>query len=640
MTTRPSVAKPPPLPASPTAPSAPSPRTPSLLTRSFSGFNSPSLSNPSAFRADDEIYIYHLSSTSLTLGLGGENVPRSSIKFDEELQQRPYDFDQHSRAKHGYFKSRRKVPKAEREGGVEEWGRERELYSPDLRGLDLGLVGDTLERAIRQANVQDIFVLDEQGRKRQGYVVVSSALPQPLLQVVLQKMFQLYPQPTTLTLVSESVMCAVAAGLRSALVVDIGWHETTVSAISEYREVRVERSQCAGKRLSWEMAMLLQTQLRDEDKQLGVTQNDVEEVLHRMAWCRKSATVRTDEDNLNETKADITLPSLSPTTALPIPFQDLSAPAESALFTTQSVPNPPPTDRAPLTPPPDDNLTPLPLVLYNTLLHLPPDIRGQLYSRITFTGGCSNVPGLKPRILTDLASLIRIKGWSPVANFGRTNEKWRGIKVEVEGLDHPSSAAPSDDTTQGKPSSPSPPDSPASAASASTTVIAAAQSHQTPFEAPSLPPSAQEPSVDPILSKLQNLPLTSTALTTHTPREKITLRAIKNLGPWAGASLLSGLRVKGAVEIERDQFLKRGLAGLEDEKRRGRDDRLSMRPGSPVKRVSGVSPEKRRSGVSPEKRRSSMSPVKRKSGVSPEKKGRMSTVGVKEREGTGLGVWG
>ena len=39
------------------------------------------------------------------------------------------------------------------------------------------------------------------------------------------------------------------------------------------------------------------------------------------------------------------------------------------------------------------------------------------------------------------------------------------------------------------------------------------------------------------------------------------LREIESLGAWAGASLVTSLKVRGLVEIDREKFLQHGLAG-------------------------------------------------------------------------------
>ena len=51
------------------------------------------------------------------------------------------------------------------------------------------------------------------------------------------------------SLVSTATMAAVGAGVRSALVVDMGWEETVITSVYEYRELRTTRTTRAGKML-------------------------------------------------------------------------------------------------------------------------------------------------------------------------------------------------------------------------------------------------------------------------------------------------------------------------------------------------------------------------------------------------------
>lgn len=459
------------------------------------------------------------------------------------------------------------MPGPEEDGGVEKWGKEHELFTPDIRNLNLGLVGDMLARAIRQAHVEDLLIQDDT-RKRSLYLVVSSALPQPLLETVLDQCFRLYPSPTSISLIPDSVATLIASGLRSALIIDIDWHETTVTAVYEYREVRIEGSQRAGKRLSWSTAQMLQQHLPDTEQEHGISFEDAEEVIHRLAWCSPHLPTNSEPDNNDDTKPmTIPLPSLPPSSPLTIPFSTLSQPVESTFFPQ------PPHD--------DDHLLPLPLLIYTTLLHLPPDIRAPLLTRMIFKGPSTRIPGLKSRALAHLSHLLRIRGWDKIHNYGSALRQSRGINVEI------ATAAPTPPPQQARESTSPMPSSPATPSDTPTT----------------LPPAHQrEPEPDRILAQLQKR--SQTDLTTHTPRDKIVLRAIKSAGPWAGASLLSGFRVRGVVEIERETFLAHGLAGVENGMRRSREQgavagaerALPVRTGSPEKRtVSGrpSSPEKK-----------------------------------------------
>lgn len=118
-----------------TNPAAPtSPHTP--LRTISSAFGS-----PSAVRAEEEHVIIELGSRYLRAGIAGDALPKAVLDFGPDSQRRAGDYRKWSV---GYDKAWR--------GRIreEEWGESYELWRPDLRGLDLGLVADKLERAVRE----------------------------------------------------------------------------------------------------------------------------------------------------------------------------------------------------------------------------------------------------------------------------------------------------------------------------------------------------------------------------------------------------------------------------------------------------------------------------------------------------------
>src|ERR1700731_1899452 len=132
-------------------------------------------------------------------------------------------------------------------------------------------------------------------------LVLPSTLPLPLLSTILDTIFNNF-QPPTISLLSAPVLTTVAAGLRAALVVDIGWAETVITGIYEYREVLCHRSIRASKLLSKEMLKFLGKAVLSVTKQTPDPSTDMdekgyrkiirfeecEEVIARMAWCRPS----------------------------------------------------------------------------------------------------------------------------------------------------------------------------------------------------------------------------------------------------------------------------------------------------------------------------------------------------------------
>lgn len=115
--------------------SSANPRTPIRSIPSIpSQFNS-----PSSLRAEDEVLIIEFGARRLRAGFAGDAVPKALVSFSPAQTRRVGDL----RAwEVGYVDDWSRGPK---------WGEEHELWRNDVRGLDLGLVGDRMERGLREA---------------------------------------------------------------------------------------------------------------------------------------------------------------------------------------------------------------------------------------------------------------------------------------------------------------------------------------------------------------------------------------------------------------------------------------------------------------------------------------------------------
>lgn len=246
---------------------------------------------------------------------------------------------------------------------------------------------------------------------------------------------------------------------------------------------------------------------------------EVEEIMVRMIWCRKMDNHSQSTESTDEA-SEITIPLNSrPPANLKLPFSKLADPAESIFFPRDAH-----TDHY------DDHELPLPILIYRSLLALPIDVRHTCLRRIVFAGGGANIPGLKNRLLAEVTHLIERRGWDPVDNYGHATHVNRCHQVkpiDTEPQIHNPTSASNKDIN----------------------------------EESTAPAHLQPPLPDPILAAIQRpKPHTPTGEPTqHPPR----LRSVATLGAWAGASLISGLHVKGLVEIEREGFLQFGLNGLE-----------------------------------------------------------------------------
>jgi Actin len=468
-----------------------SPHTPITRSISTSLYGSPA----GAFRVDDEnLVIFEIGSRLLRAGFAGENSPRHILSYSPDQQRRVGDYRQYAP---DYDSRRRRRKKGE------NWTYEYELWRPDVRDQDLNLLGDRLERLIRDIETTQLML---DARPRKVALVVSSQLPRPLLEIAISSLFSVLQCPTV-TLLPSNTMSIVAAGLRSALVIEIGWSETSVSAIFEYREVSQKSSIRASKMLLQEYRKL------DALEKTDITVEEAEDILMRIGWCRERVS---DTTSISDTPVPISLGS----TAFQIQLSELADPPE-VLFTVDS-------NNYDL----DDENLPIQLLAYDILLRLPIDIRKTCMSRIVVTGGASNIPGIKRRILQELENVINTRGWDAVRNYGSAGPPRQGdvLIEQASNISHRSTQKERKVTEN---------------TSTVEEVAPSVAAHLLP----------QEP--DKILSKIQMQQKQNNEM----DEAEGALRLFNSLGPWAGASLTIGLRVRGVVEIERERFISTGLLG-------------------------------------------------------------------------------
>lgn len=512
-------------PAAPT-----SPRTP-LLGRSISSqFGSPG--TPYRSEQGDHI-VYELGARHISAGFAGESRPRCILPFTPDDARRIGDFRCYDA---NYERPRTKLRRDE------DWGAEYELYRTDIRSLDLGLVEDKLERLVRKAH-SDYLQLPNKPLK--AVLAISSLFPTPLLEIALRVLFNHYAQPPSVMLLTTPILASVGAGLRNALIVDIGWEETVVTAVGEYKEVCQRRSVRAGKWLTREMGRVLEREVNSQQESEGA-EGDMnvevefafaEEVTRRMGWCRplpsQSQTPAESEDDNGAKLVKIPHPSSGSkgTRTMNIFFARLSTPAETTFL-------PSPTDSSTATAngnsKPDDHETPLPQLLFATLLALPLDLRALCASRIVFTGGASALPSLRHRLLQEVERLVETRGWDKVGNYGSAGEWHSRVLAErsanIAAYRKEQRERPSDKGARMKAE-----------------------------EREELPPHSRphDDEGDSLTARAERK-----ASKGQGEVEKCMVRCVETLGAWAGASLVASLRVKGVQEVERDEFLRHGLRDL------------------------------------------------------------------------------
>jgi actin-related protein len=359
--------------------------------------------------------------------------------------------------------------------------------------------------------------------------------PLPLLSTVLDTLF-IHFEPPSISLLSAPMLSTMAAGVRDAIVVDIGWCETTVTAVYECREISTKRSTRAMKLLVKHMAALLKNETKSEHSNVKISFEECEDITSRLCWCKSSSASGGDlytasqcaglEDNGQLVSG--TPASTGPRQKLKFPLKRATEPCETALFAEN-------VKESEL----DDEELPVHLLLYNSLLHLPVDVRSVCMSRVIITGGGSNIPGLKTRIINEVRSLVCQRGWDVVRRGGHCSAI-AGSKVarrphsstvpEPQGaLDDPTAqqAGIGADAEQG------------------LAGIAA-------------PHSRQPRNIDADLHKHREKNRADDSLGS--------LQGIDSMGSWAGASLLCQMRIAAVSVVHKDQWLQHGLAGASKSK--------------------------------------------------------------------------
>lgn len=343
---------------------------------------------------------------------------------------------------------------------------------------------------------------------------------------------------------STATMSVVAAGVRSGLVIDMGWAETVVTSVYEYREVKCTRSVRGGRYLNRELYKLLRKILTDKDEDEGgkraVSFAECEDIMCRLMWCRPVADKATqkppqqqsqqldtveeqDESEAEPERSDhsrhksvtsIPLRSTEPPRTIELSFDKLADVCDDAFFD----PSVAPTTF-------DDEDYPLHLLIYRHLLQLPMDVRAVCMPRIIFTGGCSNILGIKERIMDEVTSIVKRKGWANVS--GKHVEESRNSQFS----DRRASIARSVSST------------------ATASDLEGEQESSRPSSI-----ATQSDMGDPIEAKVAR----------HRPQltqMQGEFRTLHSLGPWAGASLVSQLKIPAMATVDRELWLQQGAYG-------------------------------------------------------------------------------
>src|SRR4051794_6058571 len=109
-----------------------SPHTPKRATSTASAFSS-----PASARVNEESLVFEFGSRFFRAGFSNEPLPRCVLGYGPDAQRRVGDYRKWTDGYENNWR-RRKRGKG--------WGEAHELWRMDVRGADLGLIGDKIER--------------------------------------------------------------------------------------------------------------------------------------------------------------------------------------------------------------------------------------------------------------------------------------------------------------------------------------------------------------------------------------------------------------------------------------------------------------------------------------------------------------
>ncbi|KAF8477345.1 actin-domain-containing protein [Kalaharituber pfeilii] len=551
-------------------------------------------STGSPLNQSEDPVVIEVGTRYLRAGFANEPAPRCEIPFNEDMWRRVGD--KVVEAKRGGTMLAHKVSSVSAEADKLKKKSTRksrgELWQYDLRRLDTGLVEDLVERVLREAYNKYLLV---DSKTKKVVLPLPPLLPIGLIKTITNTIFSHF-QPPTITYFSAPVLCTVSAGLRSAVVVDIGWHETVVTPIYDLRVIGglvggSGRTKRAGKILKKKAGEALEALLAEKGIEGKKIREDfLEELVSRVVWC-ESYEVRKQERELRQkpdkpaardvppqllSSGSATKPVFSTTgsstmliplsttdshkpLSINVPLYTLSLPIEHAFFN----PAPLSADLSSLADDdePDQDELPIPQLLYNSLLACPIDVRAACLSRIVIVGGPSNIPGLKKRIVDELRGLVEERGGWNSFKSGKKSRARKGGIVTVIDEPPPPPPPPKDDKHLPSTRTPSPPPPPLPPRPP--------KHEETPEQLPASPTS----SVGPQAEEAKYLSIGTNPVRVRIYEELAQkenqkpnqppglIRGVKSLGTWVGASIVAGARVKGICEVEREKFLSAVASG-------------------------------------------------------------------------------
>lgn len=245
------------------------------------------------------------------------------------------------------------------------------LWTYDLTEFNAAKLECLLERIIYDIYQRNLLV---DAKKCKVLVLEPPLFPIPLKKII-AKVFLFHIHAQSLRFYPEPVLSCVSAGSSSGLVIDLGWNQTTVTPIFDlrmmYKDIKVSCK--AGRQLhEYVRDKLQEFESWAEVDSFSMT----EKLICDTFYCRTKASLRTDAKEFEF--ENIIIPN---SIRYELLERFMFEPEDSDLD--------------------NENHQLVPMIT-TTLRNLPIDLRSELSTKIIITGGLSNMPGLKTRILEEV----------------------------------------------------------------------------------------------------------------------------------------------------------------------------------------------------------------------------------------------
>lgn len=190
----------------------------------------------------------------------------------------------------------------------------------------------------------------------------------------------------SVTFLQESICNCIASGIKTAVVIDIGWEMTIITPIFDLRVLQslIKTTKRASSAVHYKIIETLLKQSTEKGKHLSTEFNSIEDFIKK----RGIGNLKVDEI-----------------------VEELIIPVKTDLH--------------------DDDIDEKPIVeLVSKLIHeLPIDLRAPLSNNIIITGGLANYPGLKLKLIKKINSVCKSQG-----NLLNTLGSWTGASIYTNSI--------------------------------------------------------------------------------------------------------------------------------------------------------------------------------------------------------------